>query len=359
MLGIRYRSKDHIERLGLVHSVITTRLHHIEDDDHNVGSNDVYKVYPLEHCAPELSLINHPDRHGNTLKALRVDYRALVTVDEKAIASNIKVYKWNHIHEVVTTFVNSTIYFLHSKLTSKRMITMGVTVSIKGPKLAFECCLYHYDIPVELRAIMTQQYRMSIPLNNTTLRAAVTLWKDDCVACCSVYGHISTWDTTDVTDMNRLLGDDKENKTFNDDISMWDVSNVTNMRYAFCYTKAFNQSLNDWNVAKVTNMSCMFHHATAYNQPMDKWNISHVVNMEHMFSYATSFNQPLHMWNIGKVKSMDHMFRGATQFNQSLNEWNIEHVESAVYMFDGANKIKKHDLNKSWQSLLSFQQIDL
>jgi len=47
--------------------------------------------------------------------------------------------------------------------------------------------------------------------------------------------------------MNSLFSD---SQIFNDDISRWDVSNVTNMSYMFGNTKVFNQPIGDWDVSK-------------------------------------------------------------------------------------------------------------
>jgi len=46
--------------------------------------------------------------------------------------------------------------------------------------------------------------------------------------------------------------------SFNQNISSWDVSNVTNMRGLFYNATSFNQSIGSWDVSNVTNMSAMF-----------------------------------------------------------------------------------------------------
>jgi surface protein len=55
--------------------------------------------------------------------------------------------------------------------------------------------------------------------------------------------------------MNKLFCDCIE---FNDDISRWDVSNVTDMSSMFEDAYVFNQPIGGWNVSKVTNMNKMF-----------------------------------------------------------------------------------------------------
>ena len=78
--------------------------------------------------------------------------------------------------------------------------------------------------------------------------------------------------------------------TFNQDISNWDVSNVTNMSAMFYDAVSFNQNLSKWNTAKVTDMSWMFAGAKTFNQNISNWNVTKVKNMSYMFYDAASFN---------------------------------------------------------------------
>jgi len=56
------------------------------------------------------------------------------------------------------------------------------------------------------------------------------------------------------------------NTDFNDNISNWDVSNVTNMNSMFYMANEFNQPIGNWDVSKVTNMGKMFYGSTKFNQ---------------------------------------------------------------------------------------------
>ena len=124
--------------------------------------------------------------------------------------------------------------------------------------------------------------------------------------------------TTKVTDMNNILGANK--KDFNQDISSWDVSNVTNMNYAFDDAPYFNQDISNWDVSSVTAMYALFR-STTFNQDISNWDVSNVNNMGNMFTFATAFNQPIGDWDVSGAYSMKRMFWGATSFNQDLSSW--------------------------------------
>ena len=80
--------------------------------------------------------------------------------------------------------------------------------------------------------------------------------------------------------------------------------------------------INTWNVSNVTNMRCMFCNAGLFNQPLDKWNVSNVTNMSWMFYDASSFNQPLNIWNVSNVTHIFGMFNSIT-IGQMLKKHNL------------------------------------
>ena len=88
-----------------------------------------------------------------------------------------------------------------------------------------------------------------------------------------------------------------------------DTSNVVNMRAMFAGTK-FNQDISSWNTSNVTDMSWLFAGARYFNKPLNTWDTSKVTDMSHMFSKATAFNQPLNTWDVSKVTDMSYMFAG-------------------------------------------------
>ena len=74
--------------------------------------------------------------------------------------------------------------------------------------------------------------------NNETIREAVKQWLENKESCIAKYGHISGWDTSQVTDMSKLFLDAQ---SFNQSLDNWNVRNVTNMRFMFYGARSFNQ----------------------------------------------------------------------------------------------------------------------
>ena len=129
----------------------------------------------------------------------------------------------------------------------------------------------------------------AVVLDDTSIRDAVAAWLADATAAKATYGHISSWDTSQVTDMAQLF----QNSNFDDDINTWDTSAVTNMFATFSYAQQFNQPLNDWEVSGVTSMVSMFAHAESFNQPLNSWDVSQVASLDSMFYYAYALDQDL------------------------------------------------------------------
>jgi surface protein len=160
---------------------------------------------------------------------------------------------------------------------------------------------------------------------------------------------------------------------FNQDLSFWDVSYMTDMSEMFEFAVAFNGPLVGWNTSNVTNMHGMFNNASSFNQPISTFDLSSTTDVSGMFAGAYAFNQSLNTWDVSQIQSFDFMFvkavafngnvsgwtttsatnmyamfAGATKFNGSINAWNTAAVTNMQEMFDGAS-IFNQDIG-GWQT---------
>ena len=124
-------------------------------------------------------------------------------------------------------------------------------------------------------------------LTNESLRDRVKRW------CCGDHEglpHISTWNTSRVTDMSCLFF---KQRKFNDDIGrVVYIARVTTMKWMFAHASSFNQPLNDWRVDKVTDTDERDVRQRLVVQPAaDDWRVENVTDMRGCSRDASAFNQ--------------------------------------------------------------------
>ena len=103
---------------------------------------------------------------------------------------------------------------------------------------------------------------------------------------------------------------------FTHNVSSWDTSNVTNMFRAF-WRSRFNSEINDWDVSNVTDMGLLFNDNEFFNKPLNKWNTSKVTNMQNMFQ-NTFFNQDISGWNVALTPARPSLTRSNFATNSPL-----------------------------------------
>ena len=81
-------------------------------------------------------------------------------------------------------------------------------------------------------------------------------------------------------------------KSFNHDLSKWDVSRVTDMTRMFDSAFSFNQNLFDWDVSRVTKMNVMFLNAIAFTKTLKRCQETPGAVMNGPVRPKTSFGGP-------------------------------------------------------------------
>jgi surface protein len=97
----------------------------------------------------------------------------------------------------------------------------------------------------------------------------------------------------------------------------------------YCSNAAsFDDDISQWNVSRVTNMNAMFHSASAFNQDLSQWEVSRVTTFESMFEGASSFSQSL-CWDIPDDATTTSMFLDAN-IGASAKAFNTTTLRTAV-----------------------------
>lgn len=152
---------------------------------------------------------------------------------------------------------------------------------------------------------------------------------------------VSSWDMSGVTSGRRLflncIG-----KYANIDISKWDTSRFTDMFAMFYheYTSlpSFNGDVSAWNTTSVTNMNRVFKGQWAFNGDVSRWDVSSVTDFFHAFAQCPSFNGDLCRWNLAErfqsLPEQEFFIQtprvGTTGCEESCNNGILDNGETAV-----------------------------
>ena len=101
-------------------------------------------------------------------------------------------------------------------------------------------------------------------------------------------GDVDGWDTSNLT---CLINSFRGTTSFNKSLSTWDVGNVLFFIDCFKDAKLFTGlGLPGWNTSSATSFSGMFNGATAFNQDLSSWDISSLTNAADMLT-GTAISQ--------------------------------------------------------------------
>lgn len=111
---------------------------------------------------------------------------------------------------------------------------------------------------------------------------------------------LNYWKTGGVGDPQHCF---RGNQVFNQDIGSWDMSNAVTMFCMFLDASAFNNggspSIGSWNVGSNTSLQSMFQNALAFNQDISNWNVSNISYFNFIMFGKSSANYDV--WNLDNI----------------------------------------------------------
>jgi hypothetical protein len=181
------------------------------------------------------------------------------------------------------------------------------------------------------------------PENKSVLQNAIADWVTDKTTAETAYGPIDTWDVSSIIDMSELF----TGTSFNDDISDWNVSGVTNMTNMF---GADGGSLSRENKIKIHH-SFKTNSAWSYSWGFqDKSELQTAINewIADKNAAETKYDH-ITTWDISLITDMSGIF-AETSFNDDISNWNVSHVTDMTNMFgplpDGIESLSDENKNK-------------
>jgi surface protein len=84
---------------------------------------------------------------------------------------------------------------------------------------------------------------------------------------------------------------------------------------AFASAGAFNQDISAWDTSKVTDMSSVFQQSTSFDQDIGGWDVNAVTSFVNMLDSASTFDQEIRGWNLNPAVTaadLTSMFAGAS-----------------------------------------------
>src|SRR5699024_175293 len=125
-----------------------------------------------------------------------------------------------------------------------------------------------------------------------------------------------------------------------------DLANGCSLYAMFRDTEVFDQDLSSWDVSSVSDMSSMFGEAKAFNGSLVGWkpglDLADGCSLYAMFRDTETFNQDLSSWDISSVTNMSYMFDNSAlsiaNYDATLIGWAAQSVQSDVIL--GAHGLK-------------------
>lgn len=181
---------------------------------------------------------------------------------------------------------------------------------------------------------------------------------------------LSAWDVSETTDLSYAFFGAARIADLTP-LSTWNTSNVVNMNSLFteCASLESLAGLGNWNTSSVTDMSYLFssHPSMQANSVMKlnditslaNWDVSNVTNMHAMFHGCINLADlsALVNWNVSNVTDMCGMFSDRWNYTSmkltglaGLEKWNTANVTNMSSMFYGCQLLTDLVALTNWQT---------
>ena len=195
----------------------------------------------------------------------------------------------------------------------------------------------------------------------------------------------TSWNTGDVTNMGAMFGNAQAFNNGGQPLTSWDTSEVINLKAIFQDARLFDQDISTWNTSKVTDMELAFAGSSSVGVPVifnqdigtkyrkadgtltnnqslgindgeyayTSWDTGTVTNMSGMFARNNNFDQDIGNWNTSAVKRMDSMFLSSLAFNQDISSWDVSDVTNMSNMFYNTELFNNGGVALDWADISS------
>ena len=185
------------------------------------------------------------------------------------------------------------------------------------------------------------------PKDNIEFKKALLLYYVNPDYSFKTFGKINNWDTKNVTNMDYMIellagnfsGDAGTDLSDNWNIHIEDFYNefyidTLNINNSNGYN--FNEDISNWNTSNVTSMKYMFYNANEFNIDITRRIIKPYENYN---SSLFNTNEEYYAWDMSNVKYMESMFENASKYDKRIHI-NSLNPDNALNMFKNATNFK-------------------
>ena len=340
---------------------------------HTYGEIDSWDVSKIT----DMSNLFHKmvdDGNGGLVNLFKTFHENIINWDVSAVTDMTSMF------EDATTFD----YNLHA-WENKLRNDVITTNMFKNTTTLRETYAHLVDTPV----LSNWEYYFLIQFSSKQqLETAIQLWniqssKSEVIF---LYGDVSIWDVSKITDMSNLF---RDNTTFNENIEEWDISTVTNMNSMFEGASLFEYSLKTWSFRINPELTTedMFKGATKLRETyrnlidnpeidFESWNYYFLEHFTSKLQLQTMIGLwiapedyprddiiyeygPIEKWDVSQITDMSNLlnlvYEGMEKnafesFNEDISEWDVSNVTDMTSMFEGAESFNQN-LRPWWDRL--------